>query len=59
MVSHIEEVISRDEFALAITYQEAKAHYTSKEGRANKRQRKDGSTSKAPVRDVQRGMRHR
>lgn len=56
VVSHILEVISRDEIALAITYQEAKEHYTSKEGRATKRRRKDGSTSKAPVRDVQRGM---
>ena len=48
VVQHILEVISRDEIAMAVTYQEAQEHDTFKEGRATKRRRKDGSTSKAP-----------
>ena len=47
VVQRILEVISRDEIAMAITYQEAKEHDTFKEGRATKRRRKDGPFSKA------------
>ena len=47
VVAHILEVISRDEIAMAITYQENKEHDTFKEGRATKRRRKDGPFSKA------------
>ena len=36
MVSQILKVISRDEIAMAITYQEAKEHDTFKEGRGRK-----------------------
>ena len=39
----LQEVISKDEIAMAITYQEAKEHDTLKEGRATKRRRKDGA----------------
>ena len=48
VVQRILEVISRDEIAMAVTYQEAKEHDTFKAGRATKRRRKDGPPSKAP-----------
>ena len=49
VVQRILEVMSmsRDEIPMAITYQEAKEHDTFKEGRATKRRRKDGPSSKA------------
>ena len=52
VVQHILEVISRDEIAMAVTYPEAKEHDNFKEvkeGRAIKRRRKDGPTSKHQV----------
>ena len=36
------EIVCRDEIAMAITYKVAKEHDALKEGRANKRRRKDG-----------------
>ena len=49
VVQHILEIISRDEVAMDVTYQEAKEHDNFKEGRATKRRRKDGPSSKAPM----------
>ena len=41
-VNRILEIVCRDEIAMAITYKVAKEHDALKEGRANKRRRKDG-----------------
>ena len=49
VVQHILEIISRDEIAMNVTYQEAREHDNLKEGRATKRRRKDGPSSKAPM----------
>ena len=49
VVQHILEIISRDEIAMDVTYQEAEEHDNLKEGRATKRRRKDGPSSKAPM----------
>ena len=54
VVQHILEIISRDEIAMDVTYQdvtyqEAREHDNLKEGRATKRRRKDGPSSKAPM----------
>ena len=49
MVQHILEIISRDEIAMDVTYQEAREHDNLKEGRATKRRRRDGPSSQAPI----------
>ena len=43
------EIISRDEIAMNVTYQEAREHDNLKEGRATKRRRRDGPSSQAPM----------
>jgi len=43
------KIISRGEIAMDVTYQEAREHDNLKEGRATKRRRKDGPSSKAPM----------
>ena len=49
VVQHILEIISRDEIAMGVTYQEAREHDNLKEGRATKRRRRDGPLSQAPM----------
>ena len=49
VVQHILEIISRDEIAMDVTYQEAREHDNLKEGRARKRRRRDGPSSQAPM----------
>ena len=49
VVQHILEIISRDEIAMDVTYQEAREHDNLKEGRATKRRRRDGPSSQAPM----------
>ena len=43
------EIISRDEIAMNVTYEEAREHDNLKEGRATKRRRRDGPSSQAPM----------
>ena len=45
MVQHILEIISRDEIAMDVTYQEAREYDNLKEGRATKKRRRDGPSS--------------
>eukprot|EP00434_Breviolum_minutum_P044278 symbB.v1.2.039533.t1/scaffold6630.1/size16587/2 len=49
VVQHILEIISRDEIAMDVTYQEAREHDNLTEGRATKRRRRDGPSSHAPM----------
>ena len=49
VVQHILEIISRDEIAMDVTYQEAREHDNLEEGRATKRRRRDGPSSHAPM----------
>ena len=49
VVQRILEIISRDEIAMDVIYQEAREHDNLKEGRAMKRRRRDGPSSQAPM----------
>ena len=49
MEQRIWEIISKNEIAMNVTYEEAREHDNLKEGRATKRRRRDGPSSQAPM----------